>query len=249
MSPVRSDSAPALSRRPIARAARLRIERTIGVLALLNILMIGVLLGHSWFSNASLPPRGISDPIVALEVARNVDEVDAVLGDAPSPDRETMRLKQYVDFGFIGCYAALFLALGRLLSRTLPPEAPRWVRPVAIAAVVCGIAAAGFDVMENLAILRLLDVDLRHTTQAMVDAIRLPGIAKWSLTFVALALLSSGFLSRRGWMIRLVGAAEGITAAMGFFGLYDNAALVWVGIPMIASLAGLAVLFFPAGRR
>ena len=33
------------------------------------------------------------------QVARSVGEVDAILGEAPSPDREAMRIKQYIDFG------------------------------------------------------------------------------------------------------------------------------------------------------
>ncbi len=55
------------------------------------------------------------DPMLALQFARDVQDVDWILGDAPSPDREVMRVKQYVDFGFIACYAGLFLALSVLL--------------------------------------------------------------------------------------------------------------------------------------
>ena len=75
--------------------------------------MIVILNGKPDFSNASRPARGIANPVVALQLARNVDEVDDVIGDAPSPDREAMRFKQYLDFGFIALYVESVLPLWR----------------------------------------------------------------------------------------------------------------------------------------
>src|SRR5947209_4986701 len=149
----------------------------VGWLALTCVVTIVIHSGNPEFSNASQPARGIPNSVVALQMARSVDEVDDVLGDAPSPDREAMRIKQYVDFGFIGSYAALYIALARMFRSRL-----------AVVAAFCGVAAAAFDVIENFAILRILDVPLRSTTQAMVDAIRYPSLAKWSLAFAATGL-------------------------------------------------------------
>ena len=73
-----------------------RLERWIGIIAVLNLAMIALLSGRPYFSNASHPVRGISNPVLALEVARNVAEVDAILSDAPSPDREAMRIPSSV---------------------------------------------------------------------------------------------------------------------------------------------------------
>ncbi len=92
------------------------MQRWIGALAVLNLAMIALISGRPSFSNASRPVRGISNPILAMEVVRNVAEVDAILGDAPSPDREVMRIKQYADFGFIGGYAGLFVLMGIFLT-------------------------------------------------------------------------------------------------------------------------------------
>ena len=52
--------------------------------------------------------------------------------------------------------------------------------------MVAGIAAASalsgvFDVLEDRAILHILDVPLRATTPAMIQAIRGPSTAKWIL--------------------------------------------------------------------
>ncbi len=214
------------------------LERCVGWLAVLSVAIIVILAGKPGFSNASRPPRGIANPVVALEVARNVDEVDAILGEAPSPDREAMRIKQYVDFGFIACYAGLYVALSLLFAK-IP-----WGRWLAVSAAVCGVAAAVFDVLENLAILRILDARLNLTTQAMIDSIRRPSLIKWTLVFVAIALLSSFFLASRKWTMRTVGGLYAVAAALGLYGVHNNAFLVWAGIPVLAGMIGIAALFF-----
>src|ERR1017187_345545 len=131
------------------------LQRWAGYLAVLNLAIIAILMGRPSFSSASRPVRGITSPVLAMEVARNVTEVDAILSDAPSADREAMRIKQYADFGFIGGYAALYVVMSLLLMRE--------GRVLAISAAILGVLAAIFDVMENLGILRIIDTDLAHT--------------------------------------------------------------------------------------
>jgi len=213
-----------------------KLQRSIGVVAVLNLAMIALISGRPFFSNASRPVRGISNPILAMEVVRNVAEVDAILGDAPSPDREVMRIKQYADFGFIGGYAGLFV----LMSIFLMGQG----RAVAISAAVLGVAAALCDVFENLDILRILDVDLSHTTQAMIDAVRYPSLIKWTLASLALGLL--GILAMRSGRtgLRIVGALDVLAALLGLCGLSENRFLEWMGIPMLGGFIGLAILYF-----
>ncbi len=150
---------------------------------MLTIAAFILLLGHPSFTNASKPRFG--DPMLALQFARDVQDIDWILGDAPSPDREVMRVKQYIDFGFIACYTGLFLALAALAIRK-----GRWRQVTGIAAGICGLAAGVFDVLENRAILNILDVPLRATTPAMIQAIRTPSTAKWILAGVTVVLLS-----------------------------------------------------------
>jgi len=209
-----------------------RAEKTVGWLALACVVMIVMLNGNPRFSNASRPPRGIADPTVALQMARNVNEVDAIVSEAPGPDREAMRIKQYIDFGFIASYAGLYLALA-LLFRSA----------AAITAALCGIAAGVFDVIENFAILRILDVRLRQTTQAMIDAIRHAGLTKWTLAFVATTIFGVLFLKSPRWSWRAIGACNLTAAALGFYGLYDNAFLVWAGLALGAGLMGTLAVF------
>lgn len=201
-----------------------KLERIIGWLALACVVMIVILNGKPSFSNASIPQRGIRDNVLALQVARNVKEVDAILGDAPSPDREAMRLKQKIDFVFIACYLGLYLALALLFF-------PR-TRLISATAAVAGIATAVFDVRENLAILSIVDVPLSHTTQAMVDAIRMAGLTKWLLAYFTTALFATLFLKGEKKMWRAIGAVDLLAAGLGFYGLYDNSFLVWASVPL-----------------
>ncbi len=207
-------------------------SRAVGWLALACVVALIVHSGKPAFTNASQPVRGISDPVVGLQMARNADEVDDVLGDAPSPDREAMRIKQYVDFFFIASYAALYIALARMFR----------TRMATIAAIL-GVAAAVFDIAENFAILRILDVPLRATTQAMIDAIRYPSLAKWTLAFAATALFGKVYWNGRRWAARTIAAFNFAAAALGFFGIYDNAFLVWAGFPLLGGLIAMIAVF------
>ena len=154
---------------------------------MLTVAAFILLLGHPSFTNASKPRFG--DPMLALQFARDVQDVDWILGDAPSPDREVMRVKQYVDFGFIACYTGLFVALAALVVRK-----GGWRQVTGVAAGICGVAAGVFDVLENRAILYILDVPLRATTPAMIQAIRGPSTAKWILAGVTVVLLASSLI-------------------------------------------------------
>ena len=158
------------------------------LLAMLTVAAFILLMGPPYFTNASKPPR-FGDPTLALQFARDVQDIDWILGDAPSPDREVMRVKQYADFGFIACYTGLFLALAALAIRK-----GGWRLVTGIAAGICGVAAGVFDLLEDRAILHILDVPLRATTPTLIQAIRGPSTAKWILAGVTVVLLAASFI-------------------------------------------------------
>ncbi len=137
------------------------------------------------FSTASAPQR-FSDPILEVETIRDVEDLRLTLGDAPSADRETMRLKTKIDFALIASYGAFFVAMGVLLARR-----GGWRRIAGIVLAICALAAGVFDVLENFAILAILDVRIAATTDTMLAAIRHPGEVKWSLIAVCVVLLLS----------------------------------------------------------
>src|SRR4249919_258926 len=107
------------------------LRRTTLLLAMLTTAAFVLLLGRPSFTNASKPPR-FGDPMLALQFARDVQDVDWIMGDAPSPDREVMRVKQYADFAFITCYTGLFLTLAALVIRK-----GGWRLVTGIAAGIC----------------------------------------------------------------------------------------------------------------
>jgi hypothetical protein len=219
------------------------LERLAGALAVFALAVAVLLLGKPSFTNASRPPRGIADSAVAIQVARSIGEVDHILGEAPSPDREVMRFKQRIDFVFIAAYTGLFVTLGWLLLRT-----GGWGWLAGPAAMICAVGAAVFDVMENLAILRILNLPLYRTPPQAIAAIRSASAAKWELAALTLALLSGYFLHSRRWSMRTIGVLFLITGALEFYGLRDNRFLVWQGIPGLAAFAGIAVLLLRVFR-
>ncbi len=218
------------------RDSLVKLERLAGALAVLCLAIAALLVGKPSFSNSSLPVRGVDDPVIAIQAARSITDVDWVLGNAPSPDREVMRIKQRLGFAFIGSYTALFLALALLLLRS--GGVGRIAGP---AAMICALATAGFNVAENVAVLRILDVPLYETTAAMIGAIRSASFASWALAGMTLALLSAYFLRSPRIMMRCVGALFIVTAAMQIYGLRDNRFLVWEGGPAALALVGVAV--------
>jgi hypothetical protein len=215
---------------------RLMLERAALALAALCFVLVFALNGRPYFTTSSFPPRGIMDPHVALQMVRSVREVDALLGDAPSADREVMRVKQYIDFAFILAYAALFIVVGIALLRV-----SRW----ALAIGFFGVMAALHDVMENRDILQIVDIPLSAVTAPMISHLHLMSVIKWMSAAIAMGLLGVFTLSARRWYFRLIGAVDLFAAAIILWGVVDNRMLVWAGMPLAAGMiANAATLKF-----
>jgi len=202
-------------------------ERAVQILAVLCLIAVVLLNGRPYFTTFSFPPRGIRDPHVALQMARSVAEVDAILGEAPSPDREAMRMKQYIDFAFIALYAALFVVIGMTMARRT-----RWAWAIA----VFGVLAALHDVRENFDILRIVDTPLDRTTPQMVSHLHLMSVAKWMFAAITILLLGAFTLGSRRWYMRLIAGLDFLAAGIILWGLVDNPWLVWAGAPLAAGI-------------
>ena len=205
-------------------------------------MFLAVLAGRPSFTNASLPVRGVADPVVALQMARDAADVEAIMGDAPSADREVMRVKQYVDFALIAGYLALALMIAAALART---------RHRRLALVIGGIAvlAALADVLENLATLRVVNLTLSQLTPVMLDALRLASITKWNLLLSANTLLATITVARRPWYLRAAGVLGLAGAALTAGGLFYNSILVWGGLLMFLGLLLTAVTLKELGTN
>ena len=198
------------------------------------LVFLVVLAGKPSFTNASLPVRGVADPVVALQMARDAADVEAIVGEAPSADREVMRVKQYVDFALIAGYLALALMIAATLART---------RHRRLALVIGGIAILGAlaDILENLGTLRVVNLTLGHLTPVTLDALRLASITKWNLLLSANTLLATITFARRQWVLRAAGLLGLAGAALTAAGLFYNSILVWGGLLMILGLLLTAV--------
>lgn len=201
-----------------------------------------VLAGRPSFTNASLPVRGVADPVVALQMARDAADVEAIMGDAPSADREVMRVKQYVDFALIAGYLALALIIAAALART---------RHRRLALVMGGVAllAAIADVLENLATLRVVNLTLGQLTPVTLDALHLASIVKWNLLLTANTLLATITIIRKQWYLRAAGVLGLAGAVLTACGLFYNSILVWGGLLMIVGLLLTAVTLKELGTK
>ena len=209
-------------------------QRIARALAAWCLVFLVVLAGRPSFTNASLPVRGVADPVVALQMARDAADVEAIMGDAPSADREVMRVKQYVDFALIAGYLALALVIAGALVGT---------RHRRLALVIGGVAvlAALADVLENLGTLRVVNLTLGQLKPVTLDALHLASITKWNLLLSANTLLATITVARREWALRAAGLLGLSGAALTAAGLFYNSILVWGGLLMILGLLLTAV--------
>jgi hypothetical protein len=210
------------------------MKRLPQILALVGLGTMLALMGQPYFTNASRPIYDVNDPLLAVQMVRNVNDVDAVLSDAPSPDREVLRIKVRADFALIAAYTAVFASMGLTMRRR---SRLGW------AVIVLGVAAAGCDVAENIATLRLIDLDLAGTTQAMIDGLRGWATYKWSLLSLAMVVLALPFFDSKRWYLRVLGGIDVAAGALVCLGLFSNGALVtasavW-GFGLLASAATL----------
>jgi hypothetical protein len=217
-------------------------QRIAWVLAAWCLVFLVVLAGRPSFTNASLPVRGVTDPVVALQMARDAADVEAIMGDAPSADREVMRVKQYVDFALITGYLALALMIAVVLART---------RHRRLALVVGGVAvlAAIADILENLGTLRVVNLTLAQLTPVTLDALRLASITKWNLLLSANTLLAMVTIVRRPWYLRAAGVLGLTGAVLTAGGLFYNAILVWGGLLMFLGLLLTAATLKELGTK
>ena len=218
-------------------------------------LMIGLLALASgvtvwWMERSKFSPEefqssktGLHKRVLAMELVRNGEEVEEIVGPKGHPNRETMRARVQRDFFFIASYSLLFAALGWLMAR----GGSSWAIPVGVAIALCAAGAAVFDVIENLRILQLLDAQPSDTTLALLAGPRGPSLIKWALIFVTTALISPICFLRRElfalpWGPRglsdvfgaIIALAYMLSAVIGLIGLKWN--------PLIEKANGLMAL-------
>ncbi len=165
-------------------------------------------------------PNGFTQPVLAMELAKTVADVEQIVGQqGNSVDQlKALRCNTKRDFALILTYMSLFLAMSMVLAQREFAWAP-WL---AVAAGGCALAAAVADVIENLRILRVLDLPLTSMSDSMVYGIRQVSLLRWGLIFATMLLLAPTFAFRTGGISVLgliIGASFAVSAAIGFLSL------------------------------
>jgi hypothetical protein len=217
-------------------------------LASLAVLFFGVWfqvsLAQHWTRPASLP-YGVNNPVLAMQMAKPPWPA-AML--APGQNMAEMTRQQYIDFGYIPSYAALFICIAILQWSS----ERRSIAALAPVCVVLIVIAAGYDAAENFAILGVTE---QHSVAAWAS-IRPHSLVKWSCAFLVILLEGPFYLTVAGLspFARLLARGLGIASILaGLLGLasaltgYERG----IGLAMLPLLAAMLAMpvFLGLGSR
>lgn len=209
--------------------------------ASLAVLLFGVWfqvsLAQHWTRPAALP-YGVNNPVLAMQMAQPPWPVDIL---EPGQNRAEMARQQYIDFGYIPSYAALFICIA-ILQRS---SKRRWISALGPVCIVLILIAAGFDVAENCAILGVTE---QHNEAAWAS-IRPCALVKWACAFLVILLQSPFYLTVAGLatlprvLARILGVASILAGSLGFLSSISGSAR---GIGMATLPLLVSMLVMPA---
>lgn len=187
--------------------------RLVGVLAVLFILY------SLWMVSVKAPelPEGYANPVLALELAENGSDIDAINSLKGGDATEFIKKHLPKDFGYIVIYVVFFSCLALLLAELVSD----WSRYLALGAVACAVMAGVFDVIENVGMLKAVSTAVGTATDSLANFIRYPSLAKWALLFLFCLLVGFTFSRRPGWLL-IPGLAFLIAALLGLSGVTLN---------------------------
>ena len=208
------------------------MKRFVLLLGLLGGVVAVVVLGSlmqrdvSSVSNDCICEGDASKPMLRMELVRNADDVQCVLGaektNAGKARRKDMASAQYLDFWFIGAYVGLFLAVAVAKPGT-PAGRARWLWVLVWLAGVVTLAAGIADVFEDRAILNVIE-----NTTANAANVSWWALLKWRL--IASAVILEGaivVLRERGavfklWFFSLLGSFAMAAGALCLWAIYGQ---------------------------
>lgn len=218
----------------------MKLVRTIGVLAVL-VVVVGLWMvitdRHFGPKPAELPGK-FQGRVLAMEFVSEASHIVKILEPDTSHNAAVMRNIIMIDFLWIACYGLLFIAISSLLAKRNCP----WARYLGILALVAGVAAAAFDIRENVEILKALNCSPCDQSQA--NRINDAALLKWTMSFVAMALLAIAFQDLNNRWAHWISISFIVTALAGFVGLWRYPLLGLLPIPLLAGLILLAITAF-----
>lgn len=202
-------------------------------------------------SKCTLPPDGFpggfKGPVIALEFAGSVCDIEGILGGDEHQNRKDIRSALGFDTYFIIAYWLFFVVMGVVLTQ----RGLQWVTWIGVAAILGGTGAAIFDFIENSRIRKVLDTPLAQTTSEMALNIRAATLWKWGLSFLTVLLLAATFFFLRDvgsraahWIALLTGISFAAAALLGFVGLRYNRLIPLTTLIQLPGLLGLIIISF-----
>jgi hypothetical protein len=215
------------------------LVRIIGILALLVLLVALSMMFVERGLQETPQDLGFNKRGMALQFITDGSSVNKIVGPDYSINGPILRNAILIDFPFILCYGALFIAIGVLLSRRNCP----WATYLGLLAIITGVTAAAFDVRENINMLKVLDCVPCNPGPVLINNINDSALAKWCLTFVTIGLLAIAFQDLPSNLARWISILFAVTALLGLVGLWSHS-LLWLTVG--PEFIGLALLVFTA---
>ena len=163
------------------------------------------LVGRSIGRPPSGLPHGFDSPIIAMELAMSLDELNAIVKGDPEVIRYA-RAHLLPDFVFPFFYGSLFILFGLLLRGK-----DCVCRRLGALLVAAGVACILFDLAENLCLWRALD-----QSAAFASLMHKASLAKWEAVGISAILASMLFWPRfpvnQGWKV------ASIVCSLAYFG-------------------------------
>ena len=192
------------------------IESQIRVVGILAILFALYSLWMGQMKARDLP-AGYTNPVLALELAANGAEINAINSSEGGKASAFIKNQLSKDFGYIVIYVVLFSCVALLLTEVTSD----WGKYLGWGAVACAVLAGVFDLIENLGMLKAVSTPAGAASDSLANSIRYPSLAKWALLFV-FCLLVGLTLSRLSGSLLIPGFAFLIAAVLGLSGVTLN---------------------------
>jgi len=141
-------------------------------------------LALAWIDNRLGRTGGPS--ILGLEFAGNLEAVEEIQAEWGAHGEYLARLSLWIDFGFMAAYGAFFALAGATVRDFAREQGLRRLAAVGVVAPACAVAAALFDVAENVLWLLVLGGHLGEPAPAIATA-----CASLKFVLIAVAILYS----------------------------------------------------------
>lgn len=176
----------------MSQSHRIRTALFVSVCAFFILTVVLTLVNPTKPVRALQP--GVNSPIIGLEMALQPYEIWNIIGDPQTQNGQKARagfmLGSYVDFGYIAAYMLCYIFLTWLMVTRHSAS-----RSLLYAAVLFALITGVADVMENIAIMRILDAGTESLIEQHMTLLVLSTRVKW--IFLGLAGLPAVALFRR----------------------------------------------------